>query len=66
MTIQISIKKLQNIIEIAKDRKRHNHSVSRCIEIELVKKSDTHCGNDDVKVYLKNSYSECNSTLIGY
>jgi hypothetical protein len=66
MKVQISIEHLKNAIKIAEDRQKHDSSLSNILEISVRKKSDTHCGQDDVEIRQKSVYAECVSTLIGY
>jgi hypothetical protein len=64
MKTQISIEKLERILNAAKEAIKYNSSLSDTIEIVVLQPSDTHCGSDRISVELKSSYSECIGHLI--
>ena len=61
----MTLGKMKAIIATAEENMKYNSSLSDTIEIEITKKSDTHCGNDSVKLHQKNNYAECGSLFIG-
>ena len=64
MKTQITIEKLERIIDAAKRAQKNDSSLSNTIELEVAKKADTHTGSDMVGVILLSSYSDCNGTVI--
>jgi hypothetical protein len=64
MKIQITLKDLEQIIQIAKKRKNNDSSLSETIELVKVHDSETHCGNDSIEVNLKSGFAECYSTKL--
>lgn len=64
MKVQLSIKKLEYLIGMAKAAKAKDSSLSNTFEIELVDSSDTHLGDDHIAVYQKSGYAECDSKLM--
>ena len=61
MKIQISIEKLEQLIDTAKRSIETDSDLSHTLELELVKSNDTHLGDDKIYVEIKSGYAECNS-----
>lgn len=62
--MQMTIQRLQNIIDMAKGFKELDSSLSDTIEFELLKEKDTHLGSDTVRVLQKSAYGECNGKYL--
>jgi hypothetical protein len=64
MKIQLTISQMEEIINAARKAQQLDISLSSTVEIEAIKKIDTHLGGDKVGVILKSGYAECYGTAI--
>ena len=63
MKLQITIEKLQQILDAAKAKVENDQYLSNTIEIEITNKSETHLGSDTVGCEIKSGYSDCNGEV---
>jgi hypothetical protein len=62
--IQLTINDLKFIIKEAEDMKQKDLSLSDTIEFDVIKTTDLHLGHDEGIIFIKSSYSDCNSKFI--
>lgn len=62
--IQIDLETLEKIVSEVKLQVAQDSSLSRTVILERLKETDSHTGEDEIKIYQVSSYSECNSKLI--
>jgi hypothetical protein len=62
--MQLSIQKLERLIEKAKAQIELDSSLSDVLEFDVCGEADTHLGDDHVAVWIKSGYAECNGKQI--
>ena len=64
MKTQISIEKLESILNAAKIIKRTDPGFSSTLEIDVVESADSLTGSDKVNVHLLSSYQDVNGVCV--
>jgi oligoribonuclease NrnB/cAMP/cGMP phosphodiesterase (DHH superfamily) len=62
--IQISIEKLEQLIQDAKLARTTDNSLSHTLEIKVLKETDTLTGSDDVSVKIISSYQDAQGLVV--
>ena len=63
-TIQISIYDLEKILNEANEAIKNDNSLSKTLELDLIRSSETWLASDRIAVRVKSVYQECNGKTI--
>ena len=63
-TIQVNLSDIKKIIDKAEYFKSFDASLSNTIEITVIASNDSHLGSDEIDVWLKSNYAECNGSRV--
>ena len=63
--VKVSISRLEKIIADAKEKIKRDSSLSECLEITVIEKSDSVSTSDALNVWIESSYAECQGVFVG-